>query len=203
MNSFMNCKMSWKRVITLSLLSASITALFNCIPFLDRTSFTAPAETLEMWIVLALFIVMNCNGYKDAMTKTFVFFLISQPLIYLLEVPFKDIGWNLFRYYRFWGIMTVLTIPGAAIAYRVKKDDILSALILSVANLLTLLTGFYWLKPLLEIFPRYLIAVIFCFTVPFLLSFLLLRQKKSRITALFLIVVFIIVGFCTQNYLPA
>ena len=29
--------------------------------------------------------------------KVFVFFLISQPLIYLFQVPFSQDGWGLFR----------------------------------------------------------------------------------------------------------
>lgn len=190
--------MTWIKVLFISLASAVLTAGFNCIHMFERTSLTAPAETLELWIVLALFIIMNCKGYKEAMIKTFVFFLISQPLIYLIEVPFKAAGWSLFQYYPYWAVLTVLTIPGAAIAYRVKNGDIISALILSVANFLMIFTGFRWLKPLLTEFPHYLIATAFCFIVPFVLSLLLLKEKKPRLLACILAAAFIVAGFITQ-----
>ncbi len=41
----------------------------------------------------------------------FFFFLISQPLIYLLQVPFSSMGFELFIYYKYWFIWTLLTIP--------------------------------------------------------------------------------------------
>lgn len=188
--------MTWLRVIILSVVSAAVVALLNCIPALERTSFVMPAETTEAWIVLAIYIIWNCKGYKDAMCKTFVFFLISQPLIYLIEVPFKALGWGLFNYYPFWAVVTVLTIPGAALCYRVKKGDIWSALILSVANASMILTGLSRINTVLYEFPRMLISLIFCIAVPFLLIFLLLREKKSRIVAVILAVVFIIIGLC-------
>ena len=36
--------------------------------------------------ILAIFIIVNCKNSKDAIIKCFVFFLISQPLIYLVEI---------------------------------------------------------------------------------------------------------------------
>lgn len=195
-------KMTWKKVLILSVVSAVITAVLNCIPALDQTSFTAPAETLEIWIVLALFVIMNCEGYKEAMAKTFVFFLISQPLIYLIEVPFKAARWDLFSYYPYWALLTVLTIPGAAIAYRVKKDDILSALGLCVANGIMIFTGCSWLKSLIDAPPHRLIATVFCFVVPFVMIFVLLKQKKSRIAAIVVTLVILAVGLCTQVIIP-
>lgn len=194
MNKIIRHEMTWVYVLILSVASAVVTALLNCIPGLERTSLTAPAETPEVWVVLAVYIILNCKGYKDAMLKTFVFFLISQPLIYLIEVPFKPLGWGLFNYYPFWGFVTVLTIPGAALCYRVRKGDMLAALILSAANFLMIFTGLYRINTLTSEFPRFLLALIFCIAVPFLFSWFLLKTKNARITAMALCVLFIIAG---------
>ena len=194
----LNSKMSWKKVLIIAVISAVITAVLNCIPALKGTSFTAPAETLEIWIVIALFIILNCKGYKEAMAKTFVFFLVSQPLIYLIEVPFKAARWDLFSYYPYWALATVLTLPGAAIAYRVKKGDLLSALILSVAGGIMIFTGFSWLKSFLDSPPHHLIAAVFCLIGPFVMAIMLMKEKKSKIAAIILMLVIFGVGLFTQ-----
>ena len=183
MNRLFNIKMTWPKVIIFAIASAVVTALLNCIPALEKTSFTAPAETVELWILLAIIVIMNCSSYVEAALKTFVFFLISQPLIYLIEVPFKAAGWGLFRYYPYWAILTLLTIPGALIAYRVKKDDVLSAVILSAANVAMIAFGATRLRTLIYSFPHQLIAVIFCFVCPVLLTIYLIKNKTGRILA--------------------
>lgn len=187
-------EMTWPRLLIISVASAVVVAVLNCIPALENTSFTVPAETTEVWVVLAVYIIMNCKGYKDAVIKTFVFFLVSQPLIYLIEVPFKEAGWGLFSYYGFWAFITVLTIPGSAIAYRVKKGDWISALILSVANGMMIIGILYRVQTLIYEFPRYLLMFIFCFITPIIFNLLLLKDKKSKIIAFALVVVSIGIG---------
>lgn len=202
MKKLLNTKMTWLRVIIFAVATGVITALLNCIPGLQRTSFTAPAETLEIWVPFALYIIMNCKGYKEAMLKTFVFFLISQPLIYLVEVPFNERGWELFQYYPFWGIITVLTIPGAALAYRVKKGDAISAVILSIANLLMITLGLSRINNVIFEFPRYLITLIFCLGCPVIFIIYLLKNKRSRIIAIILGIVALIIGLCMFVFFP-
>lgn len=73
---------------------------------------------------------MNSKSNKDSALKCFIFFLISQPLIYLVEVPFNSLGWQLFGYYKYWFIWTILTIPMGYIGYYIKKDKWYSLLIL-------------------------------------------------------------------------
>lgn len=203
MKKLLKGNISWKSVIVMAVVSAVITALLNCIPALFETSLTAPAETLEVWIVLAVFIIMNCKSYKEAMLKTFVFFLLSQPLIYLIEVPFKDAGWGLFGYYRDWAIITVLTIPGSAVAYRVKKGDVLSAVILSVANLLMIISGAGRIDMMMYEFPRYVISVAFCLVFPFIFIFALLKEKRSRAVATVLTALIIAASLCKIIFFPA
>lgn len=57
--------------------------------------------------------------------KVFVFFLISQPLIYLFQVPFSQDGRGLFRYYPFWFKWTIATIPMAFIGWYIKRSLIM------------------------------------------------------------------------------
>lgn len=40
---------------------------------------------------------MNSKDPLDSALKTFVFFLISQPLVYLVQVSFSEMGWGLGR----------------------------------------------------------------------------------------------------------
>ena len=63
--------------------------------FLADTSLQDPGIYLEAWFVLALFVILNCGSALEAGKKCFVFFLISQPLIYLVQVPFAFLGWGI------------------------------------------------------------------------------------------------------------
>ncbi|MBQ0110502.1 MAG: hypothetical protein KBS41_01045, partial [Oscillospiraceae bacterium] len=81
---FGNINMSWLRVIIFALISAVYTALINQVPLLKNTSFTDIAVGFECWVLFAIIIIVNCRKWWEASLKTFVFFLISQPLIYLI-----------------------------------------------------------------------------------------------------------------------
>ena len=170
------------------------------------TSFAVPAVTLELWFVLALLIIGNCRSAKEAVLKTFVFFVISQPLVYLVEVPFKAMGWELFGYYKYWACITVLTIPGAFIAYQVKRKNVLSAVILSVATGYLLYSGLEFAAKLPQTFPGYLLITAFCFFFAFALIFVFLPEKKERTVGIALTVllaagVFIYSHCLVQGYI--
>ena len=128
---FGGIKMTWAKVILFAVAAGIYTALMAIfVP--HSNSFHDIAVNMEGWILPALIIITNCEKPLEAAFKTFVFFLISQPLVYLIQVPFNDLGWELFRYYGFWFIMTIRTFPGAFIGWYIKKDNILSGFILSV-----------------------------------------------------------------------
>ena len=102
---FGGIKMTWQRVIIFAVIAGVITALAAMlIP--DGNSLHEIAVSLEAWILFAILIITNCKKPWGAALKTFVFFLISQPLVYLIQVPFSWMGWGLFRYYRYWFIIT-------------------------------------------------------------------------------------------------
>jgi len=196
---FCETKITWTLLLVYSVLTGVIVGLLNCVPALENTSFTAPAVTFEYWFVAAIFIISNCKRATEAMAKTFVFFLISQPLIYLVEVPFKAMGWELFGYYKYWAVITVLTIPGAWIAYQIKRDNVLSAVILSVATGFLAGTGIGAVKGLLTGFPYGLVTAVFCFAFSIILIQVILNKKTSRCFAYFFTVAFAVALFAVVS----
>jgi len=180
---FGGIRMTWKRLIIFAVISGVITGLIALlVP--DNNSIHQIAVTFEAWIVLAIIVVVNCEKPAEAALKTFVYFLISQPLVYLVQVPFNRLGFGLFRYYwPYWFIWTAATLPGAFIAWYIKKDNAFSGLILSVALAALIWIGTDYLKTVTGTFPRYLLAMLFCYSaVPVLILFIL-RQKPARLIA--------------------
>lgn len=176
--------MTWKKVIIFALITGTLTAIVSMVPFLVHSSFNDLAVYFDAWILFALVIIMNCKDAKEAMKKTFVFFLISQPLVYLIQAIFTSQGFSIFRFYPYWAAITVLTIPGAFVAYQIKKQNILSVLILSVANCLLAYMIAYYISMMKVSFPTHLFSSIFCLGLIALFIFSLLDKKKHRIIAI-------------------
>lgn len=188
-NWFFNQTMSYPKVIIFAVITAAITAVLNLIPALKNTSFQDIAVTPECWILFAVFIIVNCKIWHEATIKTFLFFLISQPLIYLIEVPFSSLGFGLFQYYKYWGIITLLTLPGAAIAFLIKRKDWISVAVLSIANIMLASIGADHFWEAYTSFPRHLLSFIFCLTVAVFFVFLILEKKSHRYVAFSVIVI--------------
>lgn len=179
---FGGLEMSWLSVIILSVACAILVVIPLIIPGLDNLSVRNPGTCFEFWILMALVIIVNCkkSGWEAAV-KTFVFFLISQPLIYLLQVPFSTQGWNLFQYYPRWFFLTLLTFPGGFIAWYVKKGTVLSGLILSVAQAMLSFELVMHGRSMVMHFPHQILAVLFIMTMVIVLPMILLNNKKSMI----------------------
>ena len=178
---FFETKMTWPRVILFAVASAVVTDVFLLLPVFRDTSFENMGVTLEAWILFALIIIMNCDKPLEAGLKTFVFFLISQPLIYLIQVPFSYQGWGLFNYYRRWFIITLLTLPGGFLAWYVKKDNLLSAFILAAATGLLAIIAADFLSTCMRQFPKYLLSVIFIAAEIVVFILVLLKKNRNRV----------------------
>ena len=179
---FGGIRMTWPRLILFAVISGVVTALIALlVP--EGNSIRQVAVTFEAWIVLAIIIVVNCEKPLDAACKTFVYFLISQPLVYLIQVPFSSMGWKLFGYYTYWFCWTVATFPGAFIAWHIKRDDWLGAVIHSVALVALVWFGVGYLQKMIENFPQYLIATLFCFGMVPVLIVAVHHKKQSRLVA--------------------
>lgn len=155
-------RMSWVTVLLLALGSAVLTALFLIVPVFKNTSFERMGVTYEAWIFLAVVIMSNCKAPLESAVKTFVFFLVSQPLIYLFQVPFSWLGWGVFGYYRFWFILTLLTFPAAFVGWYLTKKNWLSALILAPVLAYLGVTAYQCATHSLRHFPLLLCTALFC-----------------------------------------
>lgn len=205
-NFFTNPNMSYKKMIILSLIFGILPGIIIKLPFLNGLSIQDISVVFDIWIILALYIILNSKDVKDAIIKCFLFFLISQPLIYLTETII-DVLFNnknildclnlYFKNYYIgagWLKWTILTIPGSFIAYEIKKQNIISSLILSVATI------YYAYMGTTNLLNHYhYLSAIFCLIMAFLLIFIILKNKKERIISLVLTTITIIISIILFN----
>ena len=173
--------MNWLSVILFAVGTAVLTAVFLIVPVFEDTSFERMGVYLEAWIFFAVIIMANCKKPLESALKTFVFFLISQPLIYLLQVPFSQMGWQLFGYYKYWFVLTLLTLPMAFIGWYIKKKNWLSLLIL--APVLYLLTSYYVeaFQSATAHFPHLLVTALFCLAQVLLYLYAFTSNKWQKL----------------------
>ena len=105
---------------------------------------------------------VNSREDIDSALKCFVFFLISQPLVYLIQVPFNTYGWGIFTYYRYWFIWTLLCFPMGYIGYYMKKGKWWGYLILLPMIVLTGYSYQTYFSDFLFNIPRYILICLFC-----------------------------------------
>ena len=194
---FGGLEMSWRNTIVFAIIMGIYTALMAMlVP--DGNSFHDIAVTPEWWVLPAIFIIVNCKKPLEAALKTFVFFLISQPLVYLIQVPFNSMGWSLFGYYPYWFKITLAIFPGAYIGWYIKHDKWYSGIILSVMTVLLTFLAIGYIQGFSESFPNHLITVIYCFASIILYIFVIFKDKIPRlITAAITIIAIIIFTFTT------
>ena len=194
-------ELSWLKIILFAIAIGIYTALMAIIPIFRYTSFNTITTTLEVWILFGILIIMNSKSNKDAALKCFVFFLISQPLIYLLQVPFSWQGWKLFNYYHFWFILTVLCIPMGYVGYYMKQDKWWGYLILLPMILLTALSYDTYLKYLIFSFPKYILICLFCIIAMILYPLYIFKNKKIQTAGITIstLLILVITTFCLLN----
>lgn len=115
----------------------------------------------EFWILATMIIISRTKKPLEAACKVFLFFLISQPLVYLVKVPIDPRGWGAFVDYKGWFIWTLLTFPGAFIAWYTNKKNNLSIVIFMVAILFLSYEFAQHFNVLITDFPFQLLACIF------------------------------------------
>lgn len=176
--------MSWPVVIIYAVITAIITTVFLVVPIFKDTSFEKMGATFEAWIFFAIIIMANCKSPIDSAVKTFVFFLVSQPLIYLFQVPFSDMGWQLFNYYGYWFKLTLLTFPMAFVGWFIKKKNWFSLLILLPAMGDLTLEGVGAFKKTLSAFPHLLVTAVFCLFQILLYLYVFTEIKAQKLFGL-------------------
>ena len=205
--------MSWRNVILFAVGTAVVTAIFLIVPIFENTSFQRMGVSFESWFFFAIIIMANCYRKDDTKdgsffekirqplicaAKVFVFFLISQPLIYLFEVPFKDMGWKLFGYYPYWFMWTLATIPMAFIGWFINKKNWLSLIILS--PVLYILTSDYIsaFRFTIKHFPITLVTAVFCLAQVLVYLWVFTPKLVQRLLGFFVPLAVIIVMIVIQ-----
>lgn len=195
-NKLCNIDMSWKKIIIFAIFAGIYTGVINQVHFLEDTSFRDIAISYECWVFFATIIAINCKKPMESAIKVFVFFLISQSLVFIVELPMIGVQQALY-YYKLWFLPIVFTFPGGFIAYFAKKDNLLGTLILSVA---TLFVGIHAVAYLLECyknFPYHILTVIFCLFEIFILTKMLVKRAKFKA----LIYLITIIGMAVSCYM--
>ena len=174
--------LTWIKLIIFAVISGIYTAIMALLPVFKDTSFHDIVVTFEVWILFGIIIIMNSKSALDSALKCFIFFLISQPLVYLIQVPFNNWGFGIFNNYKYWFIWTILTIPMGFIGYYIKKDKWWGILIL-VSMLLLLGSGsyYFYLRETLFDFPYHLLTTIFCLITMLLYPLCVFNNKKNKI----------------------
>ena len=122
---------------------------------------------------------MNSKSAIDSALKCFVFFLISQPLVYLIQDVINHS--NLFlTYYRFWIAWTIATFPMGFIGYFMKKDKWWGLVILTPMLIFLGLHYSGFLNQTIYSFPYHLLSTMFCFITLLLYPICIFNNKKVK-----------------------
>ena len=194
---FGNLKMNWLTVILFAVIIGIYTGVVMLISIFDETSFQDIGISYEWWVIFAVIIVVNCQKNWEAMLKCFVFFLISQPIIYAVEVLFgNEMTWQtaFYNYYlHTWLPATLLTIPGGFIAYYCKKQNLLGAIILALGNTMQAGLGIYYLAQAVKDFPHHILSSVLSFASIIVMGMYIQKEKKYRLISILISFAFVAV----------
>ena len=192
---FGDINLTWPKIIIMSIIMGIYTSLMALIPIMKDTSFSDLTVTFEVWILFGIFIIVNSKSAKDSALKCFVFFLISQPLVYLIQDIITDS--ILFKtYYAYWFKWTIACLPMGFIGYYMKKDKWWGLFILMpILGLLGIEYSDYLSKTMFS-FPRHLLTTLFCLGSLIMYPLVIFKNKKIRIMGV-IISTLIIIAFTT------
>ena len=114
--------LSWGGFFLFTVTVSIISELLSVVPAFKNTSLSDSVKTLDWWIVFGVFVIIGSKSKTDSAVKCFLFFLISQPLNYLVRAPFHPDGLALFHRYPRWFIATFFTLIMGYIGHRIKED---------------------------------------------------------------------------------
>lgn len=193
---FTELPMTWPRVIVFAVVVAVITAALNLVPALKDTSATDVAVSYEWWLLFGVIVATNCERPVEAGLKTFVFFLVSQPLIYLIEMPF--LGPSVWSYLPYWLGATVACLPAGMLANKMRERGVLGtiALIMALA-MLAFLAGDYGWKAW-YLFPRHLVTALFILVEMVALAIEFSRPGRARVAMLAVTAVLLVAAVVYQ-----
>lgn len=195
--AFGGIDLTWKRLLLSAVAAGVYTAVMAILPVTRDTSFADITVTMECWILFGILIIANSRSARDAALKCFVFFLISQPLVYLIQVPFSWMGWGLFSYYRYWAVWTVLTLPMGFIGYQMKKDRWWGILILAPMLVLLGYQASSFLRSVIYWPPRHLLSLLLCLATMLASVYGIFEDRRARMIGTILDLA-LIAGICVS-----
>lgn len=216
MNSFvkkvfsksLNLNMTWLAVIIFAVLTGVYTGLINEVKFLRDTSFQDIAISHEWWILFAMLIIVNQKNWWNSGLKTFVFFIISQTVIFLVETPFEGFY---YAYWIHWMNIALLTLPAGCVMWFVKKNNFFSSFLLSLPLTLLILEALTelikYLSPI--IFPNsnydvtyhlHILTILFCLLQFLFWLFAQSKDKKHIIVTSIFVLVLSVIGYYVMIY---
>ncbi|MBQ6451560.1 MAG: hypothetical protein IJJ29_06520 [Solobacterium sp.] len=172
--------LTWPKVIAAAVIAGVIAGVIAFLPVFQYTSFHALTVSMEVWILFGIILIMNSKSNMNSALKCFVFFLISQPLVYLVQVPYSALGWGIFGYYRYWFIWTVLCLPMGYIGYYMKKGKWWGYLILLPMIILTAFSYSTYFADYLFCMPRYILICLFCACAMILYPVVIFEDRRIR-----------------------
>ena len=178
--AFGGINLTWKKLIPFAILAGIYTAIMAMLPIAKDTSFADISITFEVWILFGILIIMNSKSAIDSALKCLVFFLISQPLVYVIQDVINHS--NLFAtYYKNWVIWTICTFPMGFIGYFMKKDKWWGLVILAPMLLFLGIHYSGFLNQTRYNFPYHLLSTIFCVITLLLYPISIFKNKKIKI----------------------
>lgn len=192
---FGGLNITWPKLIIWAVIAGVYTGIMAYLPQTTDTSFADISIHFDWWILFGILIIVNSKTPVESALKCFVFFLISQPIVYLVQVPFNVLGWGIFGYYKYWFIITLLTLPMGYVGWYMRKNKWWSILILF--PMLLFLGQHYgtYLTEVISFFPNHLLSTIFCLATMIIYPLYVFDDKKIKRAALIISIVIII--FCT------
>lgn len=178
---FGDLNLSWSHLLIFSLIAGAYAGIVGIIPALEQTSFHDIDVSTEMWVIFAFIIATNCEKNWEAALKVFVFFLISQPLIFGIEVlAGLDIDKAVYYYTTNWGPKTLFTLPGGFIAFYIKKQNWLGAIILGLGCALQGIMAVCYGEVLVKNPPFHLLTCIVCICSILVFTYAIQKDNKRR-----------------------
>ena len=189
---FGQLRLTWPKLIIFAVIAGVYTGVMAALPATTDTSFADISITFEWWVLFGILIIVNSKSPLDSALKCIVFFLISQPLVYLVQVPFNAYGWGIFRYYPGWFVWTLLTFPMGFIGWFMKKEKWYSLLILAP---MLVFVGYHFmgfLNQARSFFPNHLLSAIFCAATMIIYPLFIFTKKNLRIIGLIISIVILL-----------
>ena len=178
---FGGLNLTWPKIIIGAILAGAYTALMAILPAAKDTSFADITISFEVWILFGILIITNSKTPMESALKCFVFFLISQPLVYLIQVPFNRMGWGIFVYYKYWFIWTIFTLVMGYVGWYMRKEKWWSLAILG-AMLVFLAWHYYgFLREAVSFFPNHLLSALFCAVTMCVYPLCIFKDRQLRV----------------------